>query len=88
MSNETTTTTANDIVQVAVIIPVLLGYAFEKSIVTPHARYFSLVGKPGNVAQVPRITPDMSVNDNGASVDGEFAATEGTAVRRGKVFTR
>lgn len=79
-TGETTTTTANDLVNTAVIIPVLLGYAFEKQIVTPHARYFNGIGAKGNVFQVPRITSDMTVNDNGASVDGEFAASEGSTL--------
>jgi len=80
MANETTTTTLNDFVNGYVISSALLGYAMEFIVAHPMFRYFSLVGQPSNVLQVPRLTADFSVNDNGASVDTEFDATEGTAL--------
>lgn len=78
MANETTTTTLNDIVYAAVIADTFLDYAHDFVVATPLLRQFSLVGKPSNVYQLPRITSDMTVNDNGGSTDGEFDATQGT----------
>lgn len=80
MASETTTTTLNDIVYAAVIEQTFLDYAHDHVVATPLFRQFSLVGKPSNVLQLPRITSDMTVNDNGGSTDGEFDATEGTAL--------
>ena len=87
MANETTTTTLNDIVYSAAIEQTFLDYAHDFVVATPLFRRFSLVGKPSNVLQLPRITSDMTVNDNGASTDGEFDATEGTALANTAVDT-
>lgn len=80
MANETTTTTLNDLVNGYVISSVMLAYAMEYIVAHDKFRYWSLVGQSSNVLQVARITADFSVNDNGASTDGEFDATEGTAL--------
>lgn len=87
MANETTATTANDIIYAAVIEPTFLDYAHDFTVATDKFRRFSLVNKPSNVLQLPRITSDMTVNDNGASTDGEFDATEGTALSNTAVDT-
>jgi hypothetical protein len=80
MANETTTTTLNDVVYAAVIEDTFLDYAHDFTVATPLLATFSLVGKPSNVLQLPRITSNMTVNDNGGSTDGEFDATEATDV--------
>jgi hypothetical protein len=80
MAFETTTTTVNDIVQSTVIEHIYLDFARDHLIATPMFRRWSLQGREGNVLQLPRFTSDMTVNDNGASTDGEFDATEGTAL--------
>ena len=80
MSAESTATTINDVIYGYNIEPSFLDYAHEFTVATPLFRRYSLVGKPSNVLQIPRITADMTVNDNGASTDGEFDATEGTAL--------
>lgn len=87
MANESTTTTLNDIVYAAVIEQTFLDYAYDFTNAIPLFRQFSLVGRPSNVLQLPRITSDMTVNDNGASTDGEFDATEGNALANTAVDT-
>lgn len=87
MANESTTTTLNDVVYSAVIEQTFLDYAYDFAVATPLFRPFSLVGKPSNVLQLPRITSDMTVDDNGGSTDGEFGATEGTALSNTAVDT-
>ena len=79
MANETTTTTLNDVVYSYVIEPTFLDYAHDWIVATPFFRRFSLVGKPSNVLQVPRLATNMgTVGDGGGGVDAEFDATEGT----------
>lgn len=87
MSAETNTTTLNDIVYSYVIEQTFLDYQYDSLVLTPLARPFSLVGKPSNVLQLPRITSNMTVNDNGASTDNEFDATEATALSNTAVST-
>ena len=79
MANETTTTTLNDIVYSAVIEPSFLGYAMDWIVAQQFARRFSLVGKPSNALDIPRIASDMgTVGDGGTSVDLEFDGAQGT----------
>lgn len=79
MALETTTTSLNDVVYSYVIEPTFLDYAYDWTVATPFFRRFSLVGKPSNVLQVPRLASNMgTVGDNGSGVDTEFDATEGT----------
>lgn len=79
MALETTTTSLNDVVYSYVIEPTFLDYAYDWTVATPFFRRFSLVGKPSNVLQVPRLASNMgTVGDNGSGVDTEFDAAEGT----------
>lgn len=87
MANETTNTTVNDIVNATTIEPIFLDYAHDFAVATQFFRRFSLQGREGNILQLPRITSDMTVNDNGASTDAEFDATEGTALGNTQIDT-
>lgn len=87
MANETTTTTLNDTVQGYVISSAMMGYAMEYIVAHSKFRLWSLVGQPSNVLQIPRFTADYTVDDNGATLDGEFDASEGTPISNTAVDT-
>lgn len=81
MANETTTTTANDITYSAIIEPALLAVAMDVAEFMPMCREFSLIGKPSNAIDVPRPQSDFgTVPDDGAGVDTEFDATQGSSL--------
>lgn len=81
MAAETTTTTANDITYSAVIEPSLLAVAMDVAEFMPMCREFSLIGKPSNALDVPRPQSDFgTVPDDGAGVDTEFDASQGSSL--------
>ena len=87
MANETTTTTLNDLVNGYVISSTMLAYAMEYIVAHDKFRYWSLMGQNSNVLQVARITKDYTVGDNGATLDTEFDASEGTALSNTQLDT-
>ncbi len=76
--NETTATSVNDLINGYSISASMLAYAMEFIIAQDKFRYYSLVGQPSAVQQVARLTSNYTVDDNGATVDAEFDAAEGT----------
>ena len=87
MALETTTTAVNDLVNTAVISQTMLAHAMEFIVAQDKFRYFSLVGAAGAVAQVPRLDANYTVNDNGATLDAEFDATEGSSLGNTQLTT-
>jgi len=61
MSNETTLTTANDLVYAALINESVIDYARASIIVAPLVKQFSLEGRPGRVLDVP-VWGDLSAS--------------------------
>ncbi len=80
MALETTTTAVNDLVNTAVISQTMLAHAMEFIVAQDKFRYYSLVGQAGAVAQVARMDANYTVDDNGATLDAEFDATEGSSL--------
>ncbi len=79
MANETTTTTANDIISSEAIEAAALDYAHDWTVISPLVRPFSLIGAGSSTKQLWRFQSDMgTVGDGGSGVDTEFDATEAT----------
>lgn len=87
MALETTTTAVNDLVNTAVISQTMLAHAMEFIVAQDKFRYFSLMGQAGAVAQVPRLDANYTVDDNGATLDAEFDATEGSSLGNTQLTT-
>lgn len=81
MANETTTTTANDITYSAVIAPAFLATLAEHSLPMTWCNEYDITGQPSNAIDIPRAASDYgSADDDGAGVDTEYDATQGTAL--------
>ena len=81
MANETTSTSANDIVYSAVIAPVVMAVMAEQNLPMAWCREFDIRSQASNAIDVAIPDSDIgSGDDDGASVDGEFDATEGTGL--------
>lgn len=80
MSNETTTTTLNDITYSAWIEPSFLDYAYDWVVAQQFfTRKYSLVGKPSKTIQIPRLASDMgTVGNGGSGVATAYNGTEGS----------
>lgn len=76
--NETTATSVTDLINSVAISNTMLAYAMEFIIAHDKFRYYSLAGQSSAVQQVARVTSNYTVDDNGATVDTEFDASEGT----------
>lgn len=82
MANETTTSSLDDFTHTSLIEPtVILALTEQAGFVTRNFREFSAIGKPTNAIKIPTQTSWWgSPNDDGAGVDTELNATEGTAL--------
>jgi hypothetical protein len=79
MATETTTTTCNDLVNAAAIQPMLIACLAEQAVPMAWCREVDIRGQNSNVANVPTPESDFgSADDDGAGVDTEYDATEGT----------
>jgi len=79
---ETTTTSLNDFTNSSLVEPtVILALSEQAGFVTRNFREFSIIGKPTNAIKIPTQTSWWGTpDDDGAGVDTEFNATEGTAL--------
>lgn len=82
MANESTTTSLNDFTNASLVEPtVILALTEQAGFVTRNFREFSIIGKPTNAIKIPTQTSWWgSPNDDGAGVDTELDATEGTSL--------
>lgn len=79
MSNESTTTTINDVYYSAIISPLMHDYAHDWVVATQFLKEFSLVGQASNAQDVWSLASDMgTVGAHGSGVATAFNATEGT----------
>ena len=77
--NESTSTTLNDFTNAGVTQELALDYPHDWVVAQQFFQRRDVSGMPGNRADFPVLASDMgTVGDNGAGVDGEFDATEGT----------
>lgn len=88
MAGETTTTSLNDLTNATLVEPLIILALSEQPGVARYCREFNLVGKPTVAASIPTETSWWgSANDDGAGVDLEFNATQGTALDNTQVAT-
>ncbi len=81
MANETTTTTANDITYSAIIATALLATLAEHALPMAWCNEYDITASPTNAQDVVRAASDYgSADDDGAGVDTEYDATQGTAL--------
>lgn len=82
MALESTTTSLNDFTHSSLIEPtVIMALTEQAGLVTRTFREFSAIGKATNAIAIPTQTSWWgSPDDDGAGVDTEFNATEGTAI--------
>ena len=79
MADEITTTAYNDVTHASLIEPTMIGALAEQPGLWALCREFNYIGKSTNVAKIPKeVSFWGSANDDGASVDTELNATEGT----------
>lgn len=89
MANETTTTSLNDLTNSSLVYPFIIRALTERPGVSFNARQFNLTGDFASpVLSVPTETSWWgSANDDGAGVDLEFDATQGTDLSNTQVAT-
>lgn len=88
MALETTGTTLNDLIYSAIISPAIMATIAEQALPLTWCREYNLVGQAANAVDVPYFDSDFgTANDRGAGVDGEFAATEATALSNTELST-
>lgn len=81
MANETTTTTLDDLTHASLIEPYLIAALSEQPGLYRFCKEFDLRGKSTKALDIPIETSWWgSANDDGAGVDTEFNATEGTVL--------
>ncbi len=81
MANEITTTTFDDLTHSSLVQPVIIRALTEKPGLWRFCREFNIVDQSTNAAKLPTETSYWgSANDDGASVDTEFNATEATSL--------
>ena len=78
MASETTTTSANDIVQTYIWEAAFFDYAFDWAIAQQFCRLFSGVGRPSNAIYIPILDSILGTVGTQTSYDTEFNGTEGT----------
>ena len=79
MANEITTTAYDDITHAALIEPTMIAALAEQPGLWALCREFNYIGRSTNVARVPKeVSFWGSANDDGAGVDTELNATQGT----------
>lgn len=89
MANEITTVTVNDVVNPTLVEPtIILALSEQPGMAIRMCREFNWIGKPGTAFVIPTQTSYWgSPNDDGAGVDLEFDATQGTALSNTAVST-
>lgn len=88
MANETTTSTLDDITNASLAEPVIILALSEQPGLYKLCREFNGIGKPTNALKIPTQTSYWgSANDDGAGVDTELDATQGTALSNTAVST-
>lgn len=88
MSNETTTSTLDDITHASLIQPCIILALSEKPGLSRNCREFNLINQSTNVAKIPTETSYWgSANDDGAGVDTEFDASQATSLSNTAVST-
>lgn len=82
MASETTTTSLNDLVNSSLVEPTIIWALSEKpGVAMRYCREFNGIGKPTNAITLPTETSFWGTPaDDGAGIDTEFNATEGTAL--------
>ncbi|HEY1813010.1 MAG TPA: hypothetical protein VGG74_11755 [Kofleriaceae bacterium] len=81
MSDETTTTTLDDLVNASLVEPTIILALSEQPGLYRFCREFNAIGKPTNALKIPTETSYWgSANDRGAGVATAFNATEATAL--------
>ncbi len=89
MANETTTTTLDDLTNATLVEPVII-YALSEQpgLAIRYCREFNAIGKPTLALKIPTQTSYWgAANDDGAGVDLEFDATQGTSLSNTAVST-
>lgn len=88
MANETTTTSANDVTYGAIISPVVLATMAEQSLPMSWCREFDIIAEASNAVDVTSIDSIYgAADDDGAGVDTEYDAVEGTELTNTQVAT-
>lgn len=89
MANETTTTSANDVVQVEAVQPLLILALSERpGLAFRVCRKIDFTGQSGKSFNIPKQVAFWGTpGDRGAGVDTEFDGTEGTAVGNTQITT-
>ena len=89
MALETTTTSLNDLTHAALVEPVVISALSEQpGLAIRMCREFSLMGKATNALSIPTETSYWGTpDDDGAGVDTEFDATQGTALGNTQITT-
>lgn len=81
MAGESTTSTINDFAYSAVISTFIMATLAEHSLPMSWCKEFNLIGEPSASVDVGYFDSNFgSAEDNGAGVDAEYDATEGTAL--------
>ncbi len=79
MANEVTSTAYNDVIHASLIEPTMIGALAEQPGLWALCREFNYIGKSTSVAKIPKeVSFWGTANDDGAGVDTEMNATEGT----------
>jgi hypothetical protein len=88
MSNESTTSSLDDVTNASLVIPYMIGALSEQPGLYRVAKEFDIRNLPTKAAKIPSETSWWgSANDDGAGVDTEFDATEATTVSNTQVST-
>lgn len=89
MANEITTVTVNDVVNPTLVEPtIIMALSEQPGMAIRMCREFNWIGKPATAFVIPTQTSYWgSPNDDGAGVDLEFDATQGTALSNTGVST-
>lgn len=86
MANESTSTTINDFAYSAIISSFVMATLAEHALPMSWCKEFNLIGQPSGSVDVGYFDSDFgSGDDNGAGVDTEYDATEGTALSNTEV---
>lgn len=81
MANEITTTSFDDLTHSSLVQPVIIRALTERPGLWRFARQFNIIDQSTNAAKLPTETSYWgSANDDGASVDTEFDATQATSL--------
>jgi len=88
MAAESTTTSLDDLTHSSLVQPVLIKALSARARLIAFCRQFNIIAQATNAAKIPVQTSYWgSANDDGAGVDTEFNASEGTALGNTQVST-